>query len=286
MRPLSQHILLCTALAGCSSWPPASPGGGEAAAIIAEPTYLSVLSDQQQAGLLAQSEVLDAHTEMLVLQGANRCVPAAVVQLQQQGLTVRRQLAAGLMADAADDLASYQHQLRQVRARFNHVRQQTECTHAFEQAPAQSSQASGPATVGLFTLFFDNNSAELGPGYQRHLTLIAQLLQSCDCELLLSGHTDQHGSAVENQHLAQLRLDHVQAALSKLGVAKSVVVEPVIAAGEQEPLLPQVAQQPLNRRVDLVIRPRISDVNTSVGEGATRLLLRQWQDAGVVQLGQ
>jgi outer membrane protein OmpA-like peptidoglycan-associated protein len=286
MNIVNYSYLACLLLVGCGSWPPASPGGGESTAIIAEPTYLTVLSDQQHAALLAQSEVLDAHTELLVLQGANLCIPAAIVQLQQQGVRTRRQLAGGLMADAADDLARYQHQIRSVRNRFNHVKHQTECAAAGKPAAVESTGSRKEKTVGLFTLLFDTNSAELGPGYQRHLALIAQLLQSCDCELLLSGHTDEQGATDANQRLAQKRLEHVQAALLQLGVMQNLILIPPTAAGEQEPLLPKVAEQALNRRVDLVIRPRSNIDNEVTKAKGTGLLLREWQDAGVVQLGQ
>lgn len=280
MRMICLQLMLCQLMTACSSWPQAGSGGGEAGGIIAEPTYLSALTDTQQAGLLAQSEVLDAHVELMIVQGASRCVPAAVLQLQQQGLRVRRQISAGLLNDVADDLAVYQHQIRQVRLRFSAVRAQTQCAAAVVQSAAteQGSQrlSTAPPPFSLFTLLFDNNSAEIGAGYQRHLQWIAQLLKSCECQLFIVGHTDQHGSATDNLNLSQRRVEAVQQALAGLGVQAEVRQ----AAGEQALLLREPASQLLNRRVELWVQAKSA---TAVPVSADSLLMRQWQDAGVMQ---
>lgn len=276
MQPRISVVLLCACLSACSSWPDAGAGGGEAGGIIAEPTYLDTLRDKEHAGLLAQSEVLDAHTQLLIVQGANGCVPAAVLQLEQQGLKVRRQLAAGLLADAADDMAVYQHQIRQVRQRFDAVRSQTQCAAAGNRpTPGQSNGVS--AAPSLFTFWFDHDSAELGPGYQRHLQLIVEVIAQCNCQVHIVGHTDQQGLEPANLALAQRRVDAVQQALASRGVQASSQ----LALGEQEPLLRDQENQVLNRRVELILQPKRTD---QAGQDSTSsLLIKQWQDAGVMQ---
>lgn len=270
-------LLLTLLTAGCSSWPDSGTGGGDQLYVIAEPTYLSAIKHKRYAALLAQNEVLDAQTQLLIVQGAQRCIPAAVVQLQQQGLKVRRQLGGSLFTDASTDLAAYQHMIRQVQWRFDNIRQQTQCSVP---APIQN-LAPMPVTtnvhsIGLFTVLFDHDSAEIGPGYFRHLELVAQLLQQCQCELLLVGHTDQQGNEQSNQTLSVRRVDAVETILQRFGITNIKR----LANGEQEPLLRQSADQPLNRRVDLLVRP-LEQTSMATAESDAVLLLRHWNDAGV-----
>jgi len=275
MRTLWLVLTGCCTLTACSTWPEAGRGGGEPHGLIAEATYLTVLNHSEQSSLLAQAEVLDTQTELMVLQGAAFCVPAAILQLQQQGLKVRNQLTAGLIADAMDDLATYQHLIRQVRSRFDGVRRQSQCAlSATVNFPENHQQRT---EFAIFSVLFDINSAVIGSGYQRHLQLIADLSQSCHCQLSLVGHTDQQGDAVANQKLAQQRVETVRQAMIKLGV--SVVSE--VSVGAEEPLLQQFSNETLNRRVDVFIRPLVAkDAETAA---PSVLLLRQWHDAGVVQ---
>jgi len=275
MRTLWLVLTGCCTLTACSTWPEAGRGGGEPHGLIAEATYLTVLNHSEQASLLAQAEVLDAQTELMVLQGAAFCVPAAILQLQQQGLKVRNQLTAELIADAMDDLATYQHLIRQVRWRFDGVRRQSQCAlSATVNVPENHQQGT---EFAIFSVLFDINSAAIGSGYQRHLQLIADLSQRCQCQLSLVGHTDQQGDAVANQKLAQQRVETVRQAMLKLGV--SVVSE--VSVGAAEPLVQQFANETLNRRVDIFIRPLGAKDAATAAPSA--LLLRQWHDAGVVQ---
>lgn len=269
-------LMLTGLLTGCSSWPDANPGGGEPMAIIAEPVYLSALKQSEQAGLLAQSEVLDANTELMILQGAIYCIPASILQLQQQGLRVRRQLAAGLLVDAATDLAAYQHQIRQVRWRFERVRQQTQCTQI--QPEAVSEKAAMGQQVSLFTILFDTDSAQIGPGYTHHFAVVAEALKQCNCQVVLRGHTDRSGAESANQQLAERRVSAVQQALQQLGVQ----VTTQLAVGEQEPLLQGAEEELMNRRVEVLILPVPQEKTTE--HRPQQLLLRQWHDVGVSQV--
>lgn len=265
------------AVSGCSNWPSASSGGGDHFAIIAEPTYLAAMQHETHVALLAQSEVLDAQTELMVLQGAKRCIPAAIVQLRQQSLKVRRQLGGSLFTDAATDIAAFQHQIRQVRWRFDSIRQQTQCGLMSTTEPqVQSTTRALTNHVGLFTVLFDSNSATVGSGYQRHLQLVAELVKECQCELLINGHTDQQGNEEKNLSLSEQRVSAVEIILNGLGV-KAINR---LASGETEPLLTRFADQPFNRRVDIIILPR-AVVNSDISESANPLLLRQWADAGI-----
>lgn len=269
-------LLFTGLLTGCSSWPDANPGGGEPMAIIAEPVYLSALKQPEQAGLLAQSEVLDANIELMILQGAIYCIPASILQLQQQGLRVRRQLAAGLLLDAATDLATYQHQIRQVRWRFERIRQQTQCTQFQHEAVIE--KASNGQQVSLYTILFDTDSAQIGPGYSQHFAMVAETLKQCDCHVILRGHTDRRGDESANVRLAERRVNAVQLALQHFGVPVSTQ----LAFGEQEPLLQGAEDELMNRRVEVLILPTSQEKQTE--QSQHKLLLRQWQDVGVSQL--
>lgn len=275
MRNVMLVLLLLNA--GCSSWPDAGTGGGDGIAIIAEPTYLSAVKHKRHAALLAQTEVLDAQVQLLILQGAQQCVPAAVLQLQQLGVNVRRELGGSLFTDAATDLVTYQHLIRQVQWRFDRVRQQTQCaTPASLTDQNTVVQTPGVQNIALFTILFDSDSADIGPGYLRHVELIVQLLKQCHCEVLLVGHTDQKGDDIANVALSSRRVDAVERLLQQYGVTRIAR----LANGEQEPLLRQFSDQPLNRRVDLLVRP-LDEAKQSTPSQDVSLLLKQWGDAGV-----
>ena len=270
-------LTLTLLISGCSSWPDSGTGGGDQLHVIAEPTYLSAIKHKRHAALLAQTEVLDAQTQLLIIQGAERCIPAAVAQLQQQGLRVRRQLGGSLFTDASTDLVAYQHMIRQVQWRFDSIKKQTQCSVP---APVQNLNqlpvTAAVQNIALFTVLFDTDSAEIGPGYLRHLELVAQLLKHCQCELILVGHTDQQGDEQSNQILSMLRVDAVESILQRLGINNIKR----LASGEQEPLLRQSADQQINRRVDLLVRP-LEHTSMVTAESDPVLLLRQWNDAGV-----
>ena len=103
-----------------------------------------------------------------------------------------------------------------------------------------------------------------------------QLLKQCHCELLLVGHTDQKGDDIANLALSSRRVDTVERLLQQYGVTRIAR----LANGEQEPLLRQFSDQPLNRRVDLLVRP-LDEAKQPTPTQDASLLLRQWGDAGV-----
>lgn len=261
-------------LVGCSSWPEFGSGGGERQGLMAEPSYLYALDQSRLSGLLAQAEVLDAHVELLKVQGAQRCIPASVQSLEQQGTRVRQQLGAKLAVDAASDLAAYQLLLRQVKQRFDLVRQQTQCVESDHKLAQTEAAFVGP--VLLFSVMFETGKAELSLGYQRQLQFIASSVRDCRCEVAVIGHTDAEGTVDANTELATRRVEVVRRSLEQAGLT----VSDQLALGEQELLLNLDKSEPHNRRVDLYIRA--SRVNTKVQ--SSWLPVNQWQDHGVLPL--
>ncbi|WP_165586955.1 OmpA family protein [Pseudaestuariivita atlantica] len=110
---------------------------------------------------------------------------------------------------------------------------------------------------GYFIRFaFD--SAQLTPAFQRHLTQVSQVLRSdamSELCLLLVGHTDSLGSATYNESLSARRARAVKLYLE--GVAG---VSPTrlgtSGMGESEPLSGLAPDDPRNRRVEILAKPR------------------------------
>ncbi|MEQ8365828.1 MAG: OmpA family protein [Roseicyclus sp.] len=107
-------------------------------------------------------------------------------------------------------------------------------------------------------ILFDVDSASIRSGLQGDLRALARNLQQYpDTTVDVIGHTDNTGSAGYNQDLSARRASAVAGVLLEAGVAPSRVRS--FGRGENEPvatnLTPEGRQQ--NRRVEVIIRPRV-----------------------------
>jgi len=105
-------------------------------------------------------------------------------------------------------------------------------------------------------ILFAVDGATLRPDLRRDLGTVAQSLQSyANTTVIVTGHTDNTGSAAYNQTLSERRASAVAAELIASGVAPQRVV--TRGAGLTQPIASNATPQgrAQNRRVEIVIRP-------------------------------
>lgn len=104
---------------------------------------------------------------------------------------------------------------------------------------------------------FPFNSAELRPGLRQNLYGVAQNLQAYpDSDVVVIGHTDNIGTRAANQALSERRAQVVASTLTEGGVA-SWRIQTVGRAFDSPIATNATAEgRAMNRRVEIVIRPR------------------------------
>ncbi len=114
-------ILLCLLLTACAGWPPSGQGG------MAEhiPRSLrTVEADNRlgpEHGLRFDLELTARHLDMLVLEGAELCFPATVVQSKERENRIRRELDGKLDYAAANDILIQRQVLTRLERQLDYV---------------------------------------------------------------------------------------------------------------------------------------------------------------------
>lgn len=105
-------------------------------------------------------------------------------------------------------------------------------------------------------VLFAIDSATLRPDLRRDLATLSRSLQSYpESSVIITGHTDNTGSAAHNQRLSERRAESVAAELASNGVSPRRIV--TRGAGLTQPIASNATPQgrAQNRRVEIVIRP-------------------------------
>lgn len=105
-------------------------------------------------------------------------------------------------------------------------------------------------------ILFAVDSATLRPDLRRDLNIVASSLGNYpDSTVIVTGHTDNTGSAAHNQRLSERRAESVAAELMANGVPSRRIV--TRGAGFTQPVASNdtAAGRAQNRRVEIVIRP-------------------------------
>jgi len=115
-------------LSACVTWPPLSSGGG------AEHTATKIGADNSgqsmtpEQGLFFELELVKQHLDLMILQGANYCFPATVVQARHRQNRILRELHGGLELDAANDLIIQRTLLIRLEQQLDNVTEDKTCT--------------------------------------------------------------------------------------------------------------------------------------------------------------
>lgn len=279
MKPCIKTLslpLFIFSLVGCSSFPDSGTGGmAEHNQYEKELGYLTEHQSnsenteiqysvepngelESQHGLRFDMELLQRHLDALILEGAELCFPATVVQAKQREKRIVRQLRGKLIYDAANDIIIQRGLLGRLEKQLDYVKANNVCvlptvTHSISQ------EKPGDFALEIFNLLnsdnqFATNSSEINPKYVIRLSKATELLKKIpNYKLKITGHTDTVGSDEFNQNLSLKRAQQVQRYLQILGIPLHNME--VSAIGKQEPLFqgeePQVRL--VNRRVSIEI---------------------------------
>lgn len=270
--PLTVNIckyasVLAVFLQACAYIPELGIQGGGGKAEVHQGTFLAISARHpvKTAHVLrldweSQKHLLD----LLILQGANRCYPARVQIANERQTLIVRELVAGMVFDASNNLLVQRGQLARLEVELNYVNQFDTCYPDPDSTPKSlvvdnnvSTHRHDSLTNEITQLLnsdnqFPFNSSEINPKYQNRLIkATALLVQVGDYILMISGHADERGQKPFNMALSQLRTKAVTQFLVSQGLAESAIIEQ--ALGESHPLFSgdSEAIYQVNRRVNI-----------------------------------
>lgn len=222
-------------------------------------TKIPVMPDQPlgpEHGLRFEYELVKQHLDILVLEGAELCFPATVVQAKQRQNRITRELHGDLNFDAANDLIVQRKLLARLELQLDYVREQNVCTFPLvngDKKPTDTSKR-------IYELLnsdnqFAFNSSELNPKYVVRLAEAVQQLRDLpELTLRITGHADNIGDKKYNIALSLERAKKVGRYLQILGLANRKIE--FDAVGSDQPLFKEDNKQAahtrlVNRRVSI-----------------------------------
>lgn len=253
-------------LSGCTSWPAEGKGG---MAEHHQQMFNSIMPDQplgMEHGLRFELDLGRRHLDILVLEGAELCFPATVVQAKRRQNRITRELFGGLDFDAANGLIVQRKLLERLERQLDYVKQQDICTLPI----TQGQKTPGDFSQHIYDLLnIDNqfafDSAELNPKYVGHLAEAASLLRNQPgYHLRITGHADAVGEKEYNLELSLERAKKVGRYLQVLGLTPERIQ--FDAVGSEIPLFDNKEPQNrlVNRRVSIELIEVLGLSNTSL----------------------
>ncbi len=244
---------MLSCLSACVSW---APGGHGGMAEHEQDAFMPVMPDEPlgpEHGLRFELELVQRHLDILVLEGAELCFPATVVQAKQRQNRIARELHGELNYDAANDLIIQRQLLARVERQLDYVKQQDVCILPIINGQKPPVDIAKHIDELLNTdNQFATDSAELNPKYIARLAEAALLLRDLPgYRLRITGHADVLGKRAYNQKLSLARARKVGRYLEILGLPVKRLE--FAAVGSDSPLFegkqPQVRL--VNRRVSI-----------------------------------
>ncbi|NGN98339.1 OmpA family protein [Grimontia sp. S25] len=235
-------------LSGCSAFPDHGQGG------MAEGYHSSispVMPDEPlgpEHGLRFEWELGARHLDVLVLEGAELCFPATVLQARRLQDRIVRELHGGLEFDAANDIIIQRATLERLEKQLDAVKRSGACVPASADGYSNASDLAAE----IYTLLnvdnqFAFNSPEVNPKYMGHLAEAAHLLRDLpQYSLHVTGHADSVGGSAANKKLSLERANQVKRYLQIFGLSPSRIT--VDAVGSTDPLFE--GSEPQNRLVN------------------------------------
>ncbi|QDF68130.1 OmpA family protein [Shewanella sp. SNU WT4] len=252
-------------LYGCTAWPEHGQGG--MAELYSAELY--PVNNQQdlgpEQGLRFEWELSGRKLDVLVLQGAELCFPATIVQAELNQKRIVRQLQGGLLYDAATDIIAQRQLLARLEQRLDIATTEGKCilpdTGELAELDAidNTNLAANNVANELSNLLnhdnqFAVNSYQLNPKFIGNLAkAAAQLTELPQYSLLITGHADDQGSLEYNFQLANARAEQVKRYLMIFGLnGEQISLDSV---GEDEPLLKGTQEEVrlTNRRVTIAV---------------------------------
>jgi len=264
MYRLIQLLILIMCLPGCSYWPKQGFGGMAEHNIGNISPVMPHEALGPEHGLRFDLELTSRHLDMLVLEGAELCFPATVLQSRQRQHRIEREVVGELHYDAANDLIVQRGILARLERQLNYVTSRGLCRLPFKtpQPKLATSTADHQNNIThIITILnsdnqFATNSSELNPKYVGRLSEAATLLKATPTlNINITGHTDTEGSNIYNHKLALNRAKMVGRYLNIFGIAKTRIHYD--ERGEESPLFDgdESHIKLVNRRVRIDIVP-------------------------------
>ena len=251
-------------LSACVSWPVLGSGGA------AEHTATTVSSDKAKTsitpeqGLIFELELTMRHLDIMILEGAEYCFPATVVQARNRQNRIIRELHGGLELDAANDLIIQRKLLLRLEQQLDYVAREHVCTPPSD----DSLWVSEKITEEIIHLLnsgqqFEDSSDVLTHNYTGQLAEASFLLRDLNnFDINLIGHIDTVGDK-NQQALSQARAKMIQRYLMVFGLKIEQIH--ITSIDSNNPLFEQpiVAETNASHRVTIeLIEQQSRDVNT------------------------
>jgi len=223
-----------------------------------------VTADQplgQEHGLRFDYTLLTQHLDILVLEGAELCFPATVVQAQTRELRIGNEIKSGLLFDAANDIIIQRRLLTRLGRQLQYVNEHQACTLATT-APLTNPGAIGKKIASLLNVDnqFAIGSYSLNPKFVIKLSQAVELIKKLtDYRLLITGHADNSGNAADNLILSRQRAEQVGRYIQIMGINKDRI--DIATLGSNEPLVAgnQSEIRLINRRVTVELIERSNE---------------------------
>ncbi|KEY91752.1 peptidoglycan-associated lipoprotein [Candidatus Photodesmus blepharus] len=216
-------IVLILTCFGCANFTK-NIGTGELVKNYISATFSPVMPHEPlgpEHGLRFDWQITKLHLDSLVQEGAKWCFPAAVTQAIEKQNRIARELEAGLLLDAANDLLIQRKRLNELDIQMNYVTSEIRCTPP----PNQSEFHQHLEIIDqLFHMLnidnqFAHNSIEINPKYIGQLAQAVNLLRiHKNLELSITGHSDSTGDEKNNHKLAMARANQVKRYLIIFGL--------------------------------------------------------------------
>jgi outer membrane protein OmpA-like peptidoglycan-associated protein len=217
MRLIMLAVSLLT-LGGCTTWPEEGRGGWVEAYDPANQGIEDAWLRHGYDRLTTEHDHLSLKLALLKERGIKQCMPGQLYNAELALTAIKREMEAGLYADAQRNLLTFYHQIKQLERHFELVQNTTGCA-----LDKQIESAEGLERITQL-LNSDNqfafNNRQVTPKYQDNLAKAAELLRQHEAlNLLLVGHADVKGNEVNNHELALARAEQVKHWLVIYGVA-------------------------------------------------------------------
>lgn len=205
-------------------------------------------------GLHFDLDLARQHLNILILEGAELCFPATVIQARQRQNDITRELYGNLDFDAANNLIVQRKLLARLERQLDYVKQQNVCI-----LPITEGQEK-PGDIGkrIYNLLngdnqFPTDSSELDPKYVGQLAEAAQLLRNQPSyHLRIIGHPDTLGKPEYNRKLSLQRAKKIERYLQVMGLPAEHIQVDVV--GSDHPSLvddKQTHTQWVTRRISI-----------------------------------
>ena len=138
MRGRLALAVLASSISACTAWP--DPVSFNEELLANDDAMQEQAFDSQRLG--EQFRRLDLELDVLVLRGANDCLPAHVVSAEKMATRLHNELRVGLYQDVISDLAVFSKQLDQVRRRLEYLGEHTRCREPYADVAEQPAEDS------------------------------------------------------------------------------------------------------------------------------------------------